>query len=263
MAHALDSVADLGWYHTIELPDGTTTPGLFDVRTVLDKVPLPASLEGKRCLDVATCDGFYAFEMEKRGAAEVHGVDLDDPADRDWPSDVRVEPKSAADYLRSKRTFAAAAEARGSKAIRHNLSIYDISPDVLGTFDFVIMGSVLLHLQDAVRALAAVRSVTAGQFLSIDTIDPWLSLTRPRTPAGRLYGEKTSRWWTPNAVAHRRWVEAAGFTIVDSGAPVWVGYGAATPKRPQLSQLRRPADLRFWLGNRYIGVPHQWILATP
>ena len=151
----------------------------------------------------------------------------------------------------------------GSKATRHNLSIYDLSPDKVGTFDFVTMGSVLLHLQDPVRALKAVRSVTRGHFLSVDTIDPLLTLTRPRMPAGRLYGRETSRWWTPNAVAHRRWLEAAGFQIEDSGMPVWVKFGRAFPKRPSRSALRHPAELRFFLATRYMGIPHQWILAKP
>src|SRR5688572_18647814 len=85
------SVDSLGWwYHTLDLAPGVTTPGFFDCRPMAGRVPWP-DLRGKRCLDVGTHDGFWAFEMERRGAGEVVGVDLDDYATRDWPIDVRQE----------------------------------------------------------------------------------------------------------------------------------------------------------------------------
>src|SRR5438067_4479740 len=61
-------VADIAWYHTIELPGGVITPGEYDTRVAARKVGLPADLDGNRCLDVGTHDGFWAFEMERRGA---------------------------------------------------------------------------------------------------------------------------------------------------------------------------------------------------
>src|SRR5918998_3481447 len=59
------------WYHTLELGEGVVTKGMFDHRPHLHHYPIPADLSGKRCLDVATIDGFWAFEMERRGAASV------------------------------------------------------------------------------------------------------------------------------------------------------------------------------------------------
>src|SRR5437016_1983956 len=41
-------------------------------------------MDGMRALDVGTWDGFWAFEMERRGA-DVLALDLDDPQDLDWP----------------------------------------------------------------------------------------------------------------------------------------------------------------------------------
>ncbi len=78
----VDSVA---WYHAIELPGGIVTQGQFDTITAAKRVPLPASLRGRRCLDVGTANGFWAFEMERRGAAEVVAVDVDDAGGYDWP----------------------------------------------------------------------------------------------------------------------------------------------------------------------------------
>ena len=83
-----DEIAANSWYHTIELPDGVVTHGVFDTVRELEHVPLPASLEGKRCLDVGTADGFWAFEMERRGASEVVAVDVPDRSALDWPATV-------------------------------------------------------------------------------------------------------------------------------------------------------------------------------
>ena len=78
-------VADQHWYHTIPLRDGVVTPGFFDTRTAAGRVPLPESLAGLRCLDIGSADGFWAFEMERRGASEVVAVDVADPGEQDWP----------------------------------------------------------------------------------------------------------------------------------------------------------------------------------
>lgn len=54
------------WYHTIDLGGSVETPGYVDWRGYADRI-LPAELRGLRALDVGTYDGFWAFEMEKRG----------------------------------------------------------------------------------------------------------------------------------------------------------------------------------------------------
>src|SRR3954469_15020041 len=72
------------WYHTMELAPGVVTPGWFDLRGILDRMPWP-DVTGRRCLDVGTYDGQLAFELERRGAAEVVAIDLSDHAEWDWP----------------------------------------------------------------------------------------------------------------------------------------------------------------------------------
>src|SRR3954447_15154722 len=81
---ALERARQLGWYHTLELP-GLTTEGVFDLRLYLDRYGLPDDMAGIRALDVGTWDGFWAFEMERRGATVV-ALDLDDERDLDWPA---------------------------------------------------------------------------------------------------------------------------------------------------------------------------------
>ncbi len=60
--------AEIDWYHTQELAPGLVTPGMFDLRPYVERYGLPASMEGMRVLDVGTFEGFWAFEMERRGA---------------------------------------------------------------------------------------------------------------------------------------------------------------------------------------------------
>src|SRR5919109_4139324 len=117
---ALERVNQLGWYHTLELAPGVVTEGIFDLRPVVDRYGIPDSLEGQRALDVGTWDGFWAFEMERRGA-EVVALDLDDESDLDFPP--RRRPKEWSTVKRGDG-FRLAKEILGSKVERVNQSIY-------------------------------------------------------------------------------------------------------------------------------------------
>lgn len=55
------------WYHSIQLPDGSVTEGAFDHRQLVPFYGIPTDLQGMRVLDVATADGFWAFEFKRRG----------------------------------------------------------------------------------------------------------------------------------------------------------------------------------------------------
>src|SRR4051794_41979242 len=69
-----ERVADHDWWHVIDLPDGSSTPGGWDLRrTAAEDIPWP-QVAGKRCLDVGTADGFWAFELERRGGAAGAGA---------------------------------------------------------------------------------------------------------------------------------------------------------------------------------------------
>jgi 2-polyprenyl-3-methyl-5-hydroxy-6-metoxy-1,4-benzoquinol methylase len=71
-----DDVSTHSWYHTIEFPDGSATPGQFDHRDLVPHYGLPEDLAGKRALDVGSGNGFWAFELEKRGA-DVTSLDIE------------------------------------------------------------------------------------------------------------------------------------------------------------------------------------------
>ena len=219
------------WYHTIELPGGVVTPGWFDLRPIIAKLPWP-DVAGKRCLDVGTYDGCLAFELERRGAAEVVAVDIASHEDWDWPADARVQgPARLAEMAGEKgRGFEIARDALGSKVDRRFVNIYDLTPEELGTFDVVVVGALLLHLRDPIRAMEAVRSVCGGHLLSWDQVDLTLSAVFRRRPVAQLHGSGEGvQWWTPNIAGYHRMLFSAGFQIEAKAGPWSLPFGTAHP----------------------------------
>jgi tRNA (mo5U34)-methyltransferase len=199
------------WYHTLELGDGVVTKGMFDHRPVLDRYPIPDDLSGMRCLDVATMDGYWAFEMERRGAASVTALDLENPDDLDWPASLRADHDKSMDETKAER-FALAKEVLGSKVERVLLSAYDLSPE-LGTFDFVFCGDLLLHLKDPITPVENIRSVCTGSAVIANVITKFR--LREKRPMAELDGIDTFSWWTTNLAGFVRIVRAAGFARVE------------------------------------------------
>ncbi|HEU0304917.1 MAG TPA: methyltransferase domain-containing protein [Gaiellaceae bacterium] len=250
------AVAEVSWYHAIELPGGIVTPGRWDTRSSAGKLPLPVSLAGMRCLDVGTWDGFWAFEMERRGAAEVVAIDVADASAWDWPEGATRPTLEAWETggAGARTGFDIAHEALGSKVRRLELSVYDVSPDGLGSFDFVLVGSLLRHLRDPVRALSALRPVVRGRLLSADGFSITLSLLRPFGPAADLAGLDVPHWWSPNLRARRRLLEAAGFRVLRTGRPYFLKRG---PGAERLGANPRA------LFTGLLGLPQAWVLAEP
>ena len=256
-----ERVGSIPWYHTFDFPGGVTTTGFFDLRGLPDRLPIPPSLAGQRCLDVASADGFFAFEMARRGG-EVVSFDLPDTTKQDWQGPPGITEARRRSTGRARQAFEIARDALGLDVERVDGSIYDLSPDLVGTFDFVFMGNILIHLSDTMRALHAVRSVTRGTLLSYDSISLPLTLVRPLTPIGQLCDEDDARWWTPNLAGHRRMVEAGGFAIQRHGGPVLMHLGPMHPRWPERFP-RRPRLLYHWLFVRQFGVATAWVLARP
>jgi tRNA (mo5U34)-methyltransferase len=258
-------VSETTWYHTIELPGGVVTPGYFDTVTALSRIPFPQSLAGRRCLDVGTSDGFWAFEMERRGASEIIAVDVGDATRYDWPDprpDVATLPGKP--NTGTNRGFEIAHAAFDSEVEWVDMSVYEISPERLGEFDFVFMGSLMLHLRDPVQALRAVRTVVRGEFLSADSISLATTVTHPRIAAGSLAADGRPRWWTPNLVAYRRLLTAAGLRINRAGGiylmPFGKGFAMPSPIREGGLRALRPSELFFRLVVARMGAPGSWAL---
>ncbi|MBA2420158.1 MAG: methyltransferase domain-containing protein [Thermoleophilaceae bacterium] len=260
---AVDSVAL--WYHTIDLGAGVVTPGWFDLRPIVDRMPWP-DVRGRRCLDVGTYDGFLAFELERRGAAHVVALDIPDHRDWDWPPDQRAHGGEHLARLAGPEKgagFAVAREALGSGVEKVDMSAYELSPERVGTFDVVVCGSLLLHLRDPLRALEAIRGVCAGEFMSSEQVALGLSLAHPRRPLATLDGSGPRlQWWVPNAAGHRRMLFSAGFEILRHTGPYCEPFGPSHPARhPPLRALPRQFAQRAVAG--HAGVPHAAALSRP
>lgn len=252
------------WYHTLELAPGLVTPGRFDLRPVLSKLPWP-DVGGKRCLDVGTYDGFFAFELERRGAREVVATDVSHHAGWDWPVERReLGPDRLATMAGPEKGlgFEIARKALSSRVQRLELSVYELSPKQLGSFDVVVCGSLLLHLKSPVRALEAIRSVCGGVFMSAEQVDLGLSLVRPRMPAARFEGGRRLQWWIINAAGHSSLLRSAGWDPLRVSRPYSIPFGPAHPTpRDGWRPAARRALQRVTTGG--VGVPHSAILARP
>jgi tRNA (mo5U34)-methyltransferase len=178
------------WWQTIELSPGVVTPGGWDLRPTAAELPWP-DVTGKRCLDVGTADGFWAFELEHRGAAEVVATDLPSPF-----------------QAKARARFELARELRGSRVVYEERDVYDLE----GDYDVVVMGFVLQMVRDPLGALAAIRHVCRGQLLLLDTVSLPLSLLP--SPIARLDARCNAfEYFVFNRRGLRKAVELAGWTV--------------------------------------------------
>jgi tRNA (mo5U34)-methyltransferase len=188
------------WYHTIELEPGAVTPGTVDLRSVARRV-LPQRLDGLRALDVGTFDGFWAFELERRGA-EVIAADLDRFDQTEWPPINRERLAREAQGRGPGERFELARSLLGSRARRVSASIYDLTPELLdGPVDVALIGDLLIHLRDPVRGLERVRDVLApgGRLLLLEEFNVLLSILRPRAASASLQARGSDfNWWRGN-----------------------------------------------------------------
>lgn len=203
------------WYHRIELPGGVVTPGFSPIDAA--KYGVPADLTGKRVLDVGAWDGYWSFEALRRGAREV--VAIDDFSD--FLGLLRNEDRKAW------QTFDLCREAFGyaeDRCKRLDLSVYDVSPSVLGRFDIVFFFGTLYHLRHPLLALDKLAGICDGQiFVETSILDDFSAYKGggPHYARGDVvmefypnneYGSNATNWWNPTLECMMRMIFAAGFT---------------------------------------------------
>jgi tRNA (mo5U34)-methyltransferase len=169
------------------------------------------SIEGKTVLDVGCNAGFYAFEMKRRGAARVVGIDGDERC---------------------------LAQARLASEVLHlevelrRLDVYELA-SLRERFDLVIFMGVLEHLRHPLLALDLLREHAVGHRMLFqstlrgpDVIAPVARdypsaeagiFERPGHPAmyfveHRLGGDETS-WWIPNRAGVEAMLRSARFAV--------------------------------------------------
>lgn len=200
------------YYHCIDLGGGKVTDGDFDLRPHVRAYGLPEDLSGLRALDVGCSSGFWTFEMERRGARVV-SVDVSSGAQDIWGV-VRGEgaedtSSSALGAPEGSSPFEEARRALGSSAEFRELSVYDLAPAAVGTFDLVFCGSLLMHLTDPLRALERIASVSRGLVV--------VSCTFVETPSAEpmaAFKLNPRSFWTPNPACLAAMMREAGLRDV-------------------------------------------------
>jgi tRNA (mo5U34)-methyltransferase len=207
-------VASVNWFHQIEIVPGIVTPGVDRSAEKLRWLNLPEDLRGQRVLDIGAFDGFFSFECERRGAAEVIAIDAAPPPG-----------------------FTVAHELLGSQVKFYAMNIYELKPEVFGQFDLVLCLGVLYHLRHPLLGLERVHAVCRGKliletavcdhhFVNADQTSQALASIAPALaqvpiaqfyPGAELNGDATN-WWSPNIIALHGMLRSTGFVPLETAA---------------------------------------------
>ena len=210
-------IEELGpWFHNMRLRGIETAPGHFlgdypEIKFEHFREAIPADLTGKSVLDIGCNGGFYSFEMKRRGAARVLGIDTDEH------------------YLRQARF---AAEVMGADVEFRNLPVWDVAR--LGEkFDLVIFMGVLYHLRHPLLALDLIHEHVAKDLLLFQSMqrgsrevvevedDYDFNAPAPFDEPGypklhfieKKYSHDETNWWVPNRACAEAMLRSAGFEI--------------------------------------------------
>lgn len=193
-----------GWWHSFELPDGRVIKGAMDLaglRRRLDQFPIPPDLAGKRVLDIGAWDGWFSFEMERRGAEVVAIDNWDNPRFREMH------------------------RLLGSRVDYRTMDVYEVTPERVGRFDVVLFLGVLYHLKHPLLALERVCAVTTD----IAYVESFVLRNEDR-PVLEFYetselGGQADNWVAPSLSCLVAFCRTAGFARV--GVNGVHDYGAA------------------------------------
>jgi tRNA (mo5U34)-methyltransferase len=210
----LDKISDVEWYHTIDLPHGVATPGYVDHRQQLPYYSLPEDMTGMRVLDVATFDGFWAFEFERRGA-EVVAIDVGSVREADIPTNWIDEFEKAGLDAPKGKGFQIAHELLGSKVQKEVCSVYDVSPKRLGKFDMAFCSDLLIHLRDPARAMESIWTVTENFAIFADVYHPQLDAFKDNALVEFTQAGQSDMWWRPSVTCYKLWLHLARFSRVE------------------------------------------------
>lgn len=226
-------VRELSWYHTIDLGNGLVTDGWFDLRPHVPRYGLPERMDGMRVLDIGTWDGFWAFEMERRGA-EVVALDVDHESEYDWPPRRRPAEWTMTDRGQG---FRLAKEVLGSNVERVTQNIYRATPEELGTFDLVFVGVVILHLRDQLLALERLANLCHGRLIIAEEYDR-LSGLLP-FPVSRYFADRDLAvvFWLPSKKTWKRMIWTAGFEDVEEHGSFKVSIVGANGKKATIPHV--------------------------
>ncbi len=221
-----EELAHLGWYHSIELPDGRVIPGIQTIEQLRERIaryPIPQDLTGKRVLDIGAWDGWFSFEMERRGASVV-----------------------ALDSIRLE-TFFEAKRMLNSKVEYVVADICRVNPRDLGYFDIVLFFGVLYHLKHPLLALEKVCELTTDlaciESLVIDD-PPSNAVPIMEFYEGAELAGQFDNWVGPNTSCLLAFCRTAGFVRLELGGVVdYRAHAIAYRKWPDMERTGPAPEL--------------------
>jgi tRNA (mo5U34)-methyltransferase len=163
-------------------------------------------------LDVGCNAGFYSFELKRRGAARVLGIDPD------------------ARYLAQARL---AAEVNGLDVEFRQLPVWQVGK-LRERFDVVLFLGVLYHLRHPLLALDLLREHVVGDLLVFQSLQRGSDDSEPLSGdypfserdvfeqpdypklhfVEHRYAGDPTNWWIPNAACSQAMLRSAGFEVV-------------------------------------------------
>ena len=230
------------WWHSIELPDGTVTPGEKSVdhlRGEWGRMRLP-DLAGLSVLDIGAWDGWFSFQAEQAGANRVVALDS-----FTWSLDFsravgRMRPAiTSANYIHAGGDLRAVVVGRVQ-------SHAEIASDDRGSPDAVIADDlflgVLYHLEDPMRAARRLRAVTR-ELAVIETHAIALPELQDKAlfefvPGSDVNHDPTN-WWFATEKALHGLLNSVGFGSVET-----VGTDAVPQSRPGITDYRLTVHAR-------------------
>ncbi len=210
-------IEELGpWFHNMMLGGVMTAPNHFlgdypEVKYNSFRQALPQDMSGMSVLDIGCNAGFYSFEMKRRGAARVLGIDSDER------------------YLRQARF---AAEVLGLAVQFMRMPVWDVG--ALGErFDLVIFMGVFYHLRHPLLALDLIHEHVAKDLFLFQSLlrgsreviavkeDYDFAAAAPFDEPGypkmhfieQRYSHDATNWWAPNRACVEAMLRSAGFAI--------------------------------------------------
>ncbi len=165
--------ADCLFYQAVELPGIGLVKGSWDHRQTVNDYLGHADFMGRRVLDVGPANGFFSFEMERRGA-EVTALDLGPEGDWDAVPHPYLEPAAVRANLREnvrrvENAFWVAHRVLESKVKLLHGSVYD-TPALVQPVAIALMGNVLQHLRDPFRAIERVAQVVTDTLIITEAV---------------------------------------------------------------------------------------------
>lgn len=191
------------WFHSMPMPDGKVTDGVRPIDVLRREADciFRMGMEGKSLLDIGAWDGFFSFEAERRGAADILSTDHFCWSGPGWGTKAGYDLTHAA---------------WGSKARTKDVDVFDLDPDIEGTFDVVLFLGVLYHLKNPYGGLEQAARMSKD-LLIVETVT---DCNHTKTPVMRHYldtelNHDPTNFFAPNTACLESILRELGFSKIE------------------------------------------------